>query len=149
VYRIDTDMKFSAFQVAALLLASLQGAQAFVSSRQPCHSSSTSLSAVSSDTRRAFLLTGLSTVVASGVVPANADTGAEVRGIGVTPFNSLNFQYRGNTFGGLKAEDLNEPSISYADFVKRLKAGEVEFVEFLAPDGDVVQCSSGGMLSLG
>jgi hypothetical protein len=65
-----------------------------------------------------------------------ADTGVEVRGTPITPFNGLIFNYRGNNFGGLKASDIDEPSIPYLDFVQRLKAGEVEFVEFLAPNGD-------------
>lgn len=65
-----------------------------------------------------------------------ADTGAEVRGTSVTPFNGLAFQYRGSEFDGLKASDIDEPSISYNDFMQRLKAGHVKFVEFLAPDGD-------------
>ena len=32
---------------------------------------------------------------------------------------------------------MNEPSITYADFNEKLKSGQVTFVEFLAPDGDV------------
>lgn len=68
---------------------------------------------------------------------SHADTGAEVRGIGLTPFNGLAFQYRGTDFGGLKADDIAEPSVSYEEFVKSLQNGEVSFVEFLAPAGDV------------
>jgi hypothetical protein len=37
----------------------------------------------------------------------------------------------------LDASSLNEPSVSYKEFNERMKAGEVEFVEFFAPDGDV------------
>mmetsp|Transcript_24957 Transcript_24957/g.57655 ORF Transcript_24957/g.57655 Transcript_24957/m.57655 type:complete len:182 (+) Transcript_24957:122-667(+) len=40
-------------------------------------------------------------------------------------------------FFGLTAEEIGEPSISYKDFLAKLTAGEVSFVEFLAPDGDV------------
>jgi hypothetical protein len=47
------------------------------------------------------------------------------------------FQYRGYEFDGLKASDLNEDSIPYVDFVAKLKYGEIQYVEFLAPDGDV------------
>ena len=69
--------------------------------------------------------------------PASADTGAEVRGTSVNAFNGLAFQYRGSEFAGLRAEDLKgEPSIPYAEFIEKLKKGEVEYVEFLAPDGD-------------
>ena len=68
---------------------------------------------------------------------ALADTGAEVRGTPVNAFNGLAFQYRGSDFSGLPASDINEPSISYQDFVSKLKSGDVQFVEFYAPDGDV------------
>jgi hypothetical protein len=59
----------------------------------------------------------------------------------VTPFNGLIFNYRGFEYGGLSAEDVvvaakNEPTISYQEFMDKLKSGNVEFVEFLAPDGD-------------
>jgi len=52
-------------------------------------------------------------------------------------FNTLTFNYRRNDFNGLKASDLNEESISYADFLAKMDGGEVKFVEFYAPDGDV------------
>ena len=68
---------------------------------------------------------------------AVADTGAEVRGTPVNAFNALAFQYRGSDFNGLTASDIDEPSISYQEFVSKLKSGEVLFVEFYAPDGDV------------
>lgn len=67
---------------------------------------------------------------------SRADTGAEVRGTQVNAFNGLIFNYRGNEFGGLKASDIDEPSVSYADFMGKLKEGKVQFVEFVAPDGD-------------
>jgi hypothetical protein len=90
------------------------------------------------DSRRSLFFTA-SALLTSAVVPsseARADTGAEVRGTPLTPFNGLAFQYRGSEFGGLTSSELSEPSISYADFMTKLKAGEVELVEFLAPDGD-------------
>lgn len=68
---------------------------------------------------------------------ASADTGAEVRGTSVNAFNGLIFNYRGNDFNGLHAKDIDEPSISYADFVTKLKDGGISSVEFYAPDGDV------------
>jgi hypothetical protein len=62
-------------------------------------------------------------------------------------------KYRGGDFGGLDASTINEPSITYADFNDKLKAGLVEFVEFLAPDGDVayatVVVQAGGGSSTG
>jgi hypothetical protein len=130
-------MKSSQLSAIAALLACLHGVASFTSSPKARTISSTaSLAAVSQD-RRTVLCTGLALGTMMLGMPVYADTGAEVRGIGVNPFNSLIFQYRGSDYGGLKASDLNEPSIPYATFVERLKAGEVEFVEFLAPHGDV------------
>lgn len=68
---------------------------------------------------------------------ANASTGVEVRGTSINAFNGLIFNYRGNDFNGLDAKDIDEPSISYSEFVVKLKDGGVSFVEFYAPDGDV------------
>ena len=96
--------------------------------------------------RRRALMSQIAVILTSGAIAtpvAFADTGAEVRGTPVNAFNGLIFNYRGNEFAGLQAADLNEPSISYADFVSKLKAGEVSFVEFLAPDGDVAYATLG------
>ncbi len=120
------------FWAVLLAFASLSRMQVFAFSQL---SKSEPLEMVVS--RRALIGQGLT--FAAAVVtttPAMADTGAEVRGTPITPFNGLIFNYRGNDFGGLKASDIDEPSIPYLDFVQRLKAGEVEFVEFLAPNGD-------------
>jgi hypothetical protein len=68
---------------------------------------------------------------------ADADTGVEVRGTRINAFNGLIFNYRGNDFNGLDANDIDEPSISYKDFVAKLKDGGISSVEFYAPDGDV------------
>jgi hypothetical protein len=90
-----------------------------------------------SNLRRSLVQGAAASLAASLSFPVFADTGgAEVRGTPLSPFNSLSFQYRGSDYGGLKASDLNEPSVSYKEFVDRLKAGEVEFVEFMAPNGD-------------
>ena len=93
---------------------------------------------------RRELVQGLGFAAILATTPAVADTGAEVRGTPVTPFNGLIFNYRGNDFGGLKASDIDEPSIPYQEFVQRLKAGEVEFVEFLAPNGDAAYATIKG-----
>jgi hypothetical protein len=92
-----------------------------------------------STSRRSFL--GASAVIASSLVTTVSSVSAaqepEYRqGIEVTPFNGLIFNYRNSQFGGLDADDLNEPSISYVEFCQKLKDGQVEFVEFMAPDGD-------------
>lgn len=57
-------------------------------------------------------------------------------GVQLSPFNGLTFNYRGNSNNGLDASTLSEPSVPYVDFLTKLDAGEVEFVEFLAPNGD-------------
>lgn len=57
-------------------------------------------------------------------------------GVPLTPFNGLAFQYRGNANNGLDATTLNEPSISYKDFLEKLDKDMVEFVEFMFPNGD-------------
>lgn len=75
--------------------------------------------------------------VASNTLPAFAEEDDKTRGgVPLTPFNGLQFNYRGNQKNGLDASTLNEPSIPYLDFLKSLDQGEVEFVEFLAPNGD-------------
>jgi len=92
------------------------------------------LSLGSMKSRRQWLSSAFTLVVAPAGV--HAQGGAEVRGTPVTPFNSLAFQYRGGDFGGLRASELDEPSVTYKDFVERLKKREVDFVEFMAPSGD-------------
>jgi len=76
--------------------------------------------------------------MSSSATPAYAavEEAAEIRGTKLTPFNSLTFNYRGNDFPGLDANTIHGPSVSYKEFLERLSAGEVEYVEFLAPDGD-------------
>lgn len=87
--------------------------------------------------RRSFV--GASAAAAFSLLTASsAQAEAETRqGIEVTPFNGLAFNYKNSQFGGLDADDIDEPSVSYKEFCERLKKGEVEFVEFIAPDGDV------------
>ena len=46
-------------------------------------------------------------------------------------------------FDGLRAKDLDEPSIPYQEFCQELKKGNVALVEFYAPNGDV---ANGGIL---
>mmetsp|Transcript_23665 Transcript_23665/g.26337 ORF Transcript_23665/g.26337 Transcript_23665/m.26337 type:complete len:240 (+) Transcript_23665:64-783(+) len=99
--------------------------------------------------REAFLQSGKSSVgvvtasVLGGILspfplPAHAEQGKETRqGNEVTAFNGLAFNYKGGDFGGLDASTIEEPTVSYKEFNERMKAGEVVFVEFMAPDGDV------------
>jgi len=59
-------------------------------------------------------------------------------GIKLTPFNSLAFNYREGQSPTIDSSTLNnEPSITYIDFLSRLDAGTITYVEFLAPYGNV------------
>jgi len=90
--------------------------------------------------RRAFFESMAGGLVASACMasPAKAEQDPEFRqGNQVTAFNGLAYNYRGGEFGGLDASSIDEPTVSYKEFNEKLKAGEVAFVEFLAPDGDV------------
>lgn len=88
--------------------------------------------------RRSFLATAGAAIVGTSIADAAfAEQAPEYRqGIQVNAFNGLIFNYRGGDFGGLDGTLLNEPSVSYAEFNQRLQAGDVAFVEFMAPDGD-------------
>lgn len=115
----------------------LAGAEAFSTKTSSVDRSSALRSTAD---RRAFLTAGTAALsfLASTTQPALATPEPELRqGIEVNPFNGLAFNYKGGDFGGLDASELNEPSVSYSDFNQRLKAKEVDFVEFMAPDGDV------------
>jgi hypothetical protein len=66
-------------------------------------------------------------------------TSTEIRGIKLTPMNSLTFNYRGGDFAGLDGNTLlrkDQPTISYQEFLEKLDNGEIFYVEFLAPNGD-------------
>ena len=83
--------------------------------------------------RRNILSSVITTVTTAIVAPSQALADPE----NLNAFNSLTFNYRGSDFTGLDGTKLDEPSISYSDFLDRLTAGDVVFVEFFAPDGDV------------
>ena len=134
----------------ALAAAAPSATLAFSHHRQPSSSFSASLSKLRLEEetcstndvtmgRRSAMISAASLLGgAAALLSPNAAIAGETRqGIELTPFNSLTFQYRNPSNGGLDASSLNEPSIPYADFLEKLTAGDVEFVEFLAPDGDV------------
>jgi hypothetical protein len=112
----------------------------FASSSTHHHQDNTCAGDKSSFSRRNILLGTTAAApmltVLFGPTVCGADSGAEVRGTPLNAFNGLAFQYRGNDFGGLKASDLSEPSLPYAEFVQKLQSGGIAYVEFLAPDGD-------------
>ena len=84
--------------------------------------------------RAALMITGISLLSSTPKNVYAVDDDGTRGGVALTPFNSLPFNYRGNEDGGLDASTLDEPSIPFKDFLERID--EVEFVEFLAPDGD-------------
>jgi hypothetical protein len=84
---------------------------------------------------RRSLLKTMSAAVSIANTPSIAL--AEQDEIPWTAFNGLIFNYRGSGFNGLDASTLNEPSVPFREFGSRLQRGEVAYVEFYAPDGDV------------
>lgn len=83
-------------------------------------------------------------VATSAIPPASSTdaastTSTEIRGIKLTPMNSLTFNYRGGDFSGLDGSTLllkDQPTISYQEFLEKLSNDEILCVEFLAPNGD-------------
>jgi hypothetical protein len=134
----------SSLAVFCALAGSCMLASGFSMSAAKMRPTSTALCMAKDDpsretSRRAFVrgtATMASLLLAIPTAATRAETGAEVRGTPVNAFNGLAFQYRGSDFGGLKSSEVDEPTVPYAEFVEKLKAGEVAFVEFMAPDGD-------------
>eukprot|EP00986_Skeletonema_menzelii_P018847 scaffold26734_cov143-Skeletonema_menzelii.AAC.2 len=125
--------------VALSLLA--VNCNAFVALSPSNKTSTTSLS-MSQNRRSVVSLLTSSIVTAAGgsvLFPSAAQAEAETMergGVQLTPFNSLAFNYRGGESPTVAASDLNEPSVPYAEFLEKLNANQVTFVEFLAPNGD-------------
>ncbi|KAL7498215.1 hypothetical protein ACHAWT_006168 [Skeletonema menzelii] len=125
--------------VALSLLA--VNCNAFVALSPSKKTSTTSLS-MSQNRRSVVSLLTSSIVTAAGgsvLFPSAAQAEAETMergGVQLTPFNSLAFNYRGGESPTVAASDLNEPSVPYAEFLEKLNANQVTFVEFLAPNGD-------------
>ena len=120
-----------------LLLLFLAGASAFTTPQKDSAAKVVAELSAEASSRRSFV--GASVAAAFSLCTASAAR-AEVetrQGIEVTPFNGLIFNYRNSQFGGLDATSIDEPSVPYSEFCERLKKGEVEYVEFMAPDGDV------------
>jgi hypothetical protein len=116
------------------LLSLLTASQSFLT---PSLNARSSVSLEATDDRRSFLVNAAALSSSLLVSPALAAQQPEFRqDIAVTAFNGLASNYRGGEFDGLDASTLNEPSVPYVEFCEKLKAGEVTFVEFMAPDGD-------------
>mmetsp|Transcript_22752 Transcript_22752/g.27903 ORF Transcript_22752/g.27903 Transcript_22752/m.27903 type:complete len:186 (-) Transcript_22752:3421-3978(-) len=88
------------------------------------------------NTFKRLLLLTVSTTLSHNKASLAVDDDLTRGGVNLSPFNGLSFNYRGNDKNGLDASTIDEPSIPYVDFLKKLDEGDVEFVEFLAPNGD-------------
>ena len=126
--------KCNAFVASPSINAFTTTTLAMSSFKEDMHSEQSSRSVVS-------LLTSSIVTAAGGAVlfPAAARAEAETMergGVPLTPFNSLAFNYRGGESPTVDPSELNEPSVSYAEFLEKLSANQVTFVEFLAPNGD-------------
>lgn len=134
--------------VVCLVVATLGQVECFSSSRQKVQQTQVATFAIRNPqddggqvvSRRGALQEGLWRLTAAAfglsTTVSVANAAEDIRGIPLSPFNGLIFNYKGSDFGGLDAASLNEPSVSYQDFVQKLKGGQVAFVEFLAPYGD-------------
>ncbi|CAB9497732.1 expressed unknown protein [Seminavis robusta] len=102
--------------------------------------------------RRSLLLGGAAALISAATVtaanpqPANAALGAGTPvGREIGTFNSLIDNLKNiDLGGGLDASKLNEPSVPFSEFGEKLKNGEVAFVEFMAPSGDVAYATFKG-----
>eukprot|EP00536_Pseudo-nitzschia_multiseries_P006318 jgi/Psemu1/192758/e_gw1.132.64.1 len=138
---VHTHTLFAAVLVACSAVLAVEG---WSTTPAPNQSNKSGSSSNSSGGRRDFVRSlvaiggSAAVVVGASAPPALAEQARETRqGNEVNAFNGLAFNYRGGEFGGLDASTLDEPSVPYSEFNDKLKAGEVAFVEFLAPDGDV------------
>ena len=96
------------------------------------------------NSRRSFLGAATTALVASSLLapaPAFAKLGKTEKDSVVqremNTFNSLIYNFKDVTLNGLDASKLKEPSVPFIEFGERMKKGEVAFVEFIAPNGDV------------
>jgi hypothetical protein len=98
--------------------------------------------------RRTMLAGGAAAVLGaltSAPPPASAKTSGfklgdpnSVVGREIRSFNGLVNEFKNTSLdGGLDASKLNEPSVPFTEFGQKMKDGKVEFVEFIAPNGDV------------
>lgn len=89
----------------------------------------------------AFVVASLFTAATASAPPAAlAEDKAEW-----TPFNGLIYNYRASDSNtGLDASTLTEPSVPFQEFLDKLSADQVSFVEFMAPNGDAAYATFKG-----
>jgi hypothetical protein len=98
--------------------------------------------------RRAWLAGSAS---AMGIAGIAASAGAAPLGAGtpvgqeIDTFLSLIYNFKNTDLtGGLDASTLKEESIPFVEFGEKMKDGQVTFVEFMAPSGDVAYATIKG-----
>jgi hypothetical protein len=102
------------------------------------------------ETSRRSLVVGVAAAFVVGVTvtaqPANAALGAgSPVGREIDTFNSLIYNFKNvDLGGGLDVSTLKEPSVPFVEFGEKMKNGEVTFVEFMAPSGDVAYATFKG-----
>eukprot|EP00578_Thalassiosira_sp_NH16_P008339 CAMPEP_0181113574 /NCGR_PEP_ID=MMETSP1071-20121207/20420_1 /TAXON_ID=35127 /ORGANISM="Thalassiosira sp., Strain NH16" /LENGTH=192 /DNA_ID=CAMNT_0023197621 /DNA_START=32 /DNA_END=610 /DNA_ORIENTATION=+ len=97
--------------------------------------------------RRSVLIGGAASILAGVVVgsPSSASAGtyklgdkSSVVGREIRSFEGLIYSFKNTALdGGLDASKIKEPSVPFIEFGEKMKNGEVAFVEFFAPSGEV------------
>jgi hypothetical protein len=107
-------------------------------------SSCSAFSVENGSSRRNFLSGGAAAVAGTLLAPqvASAAFGAIPKDSVVqremNSFRDLISNFKDTTLnGGLDASKINEPSVSFLEFGEQMKNGQVDFVEFMAPEGNV------------
>lgn len=63
----------------------------------------------------------------------------------IQSFNGLIYSFKNTALnGGLDASKIKEPSVPFIEFGQKMKDGEVTFVEFMAPNGEVAYATFKG-----
>lgn len=89
--------------------------------------------------RRSWLAGGVAALVAGVPCAVSAALGKGTPvGREIDTFTSLIYNFKNTDLtGGLDASTLKEPSVPFIEFGEKMLKKEVEFVEFMAPSGDV------------
>jgi hypothetical protein len=127
-------MKFTGLLTAAALLGSASAFSANKNVRKGVQASEA--------TRRSFI-GGAAALIGASLLPQSASAALgripkdSVIQKEMNSFSDLIYMFKDVTLNGLDASKLNEPSVPFIEFGERMKKGEVEFVEFIAPSGNV------------
>lgn len=137
--------KMRAFYVATLF----SFASAF-SARKGVQTTSVAKSLASSDsesTRRSVLISGAASIFAGVLSSSPSPASAAVFKLGdknsvvgreIDSFRGLVYSFKNTALdGGLDASKIDGPSVPFIEFGERMTKGEVAFVEFIAPSGEV------------